>query len=509
MFFFFFPLLFVAAVSSQSPSPPPTSTPAAPAAPTNNCIPLADSVLCPEYKSWLIPSEFLYNNQYYVRSVADFDHLTRLLFLQLDVDSVQTKQKCPAFKFAFQPRYRITLICSLLLNRPEVAKCTPESRRRLVCPDTCYASMQNLQKDVLDNPQICPPADRANASSLCPKISANSSTECVLGVKNEPKTCGFLLPEQNEKACRYCLDVGGKDDCCNELPDDVVQCVKTSGQATFWSNSNTATAVSSNKLLIGVLIIAGLGWLGLMGLVVWYVKSKREQQAYADRVGAASVYSLARMASAPPIATENPTIVYPPPVYSEKSPHTSRPNSSAQKKKLPSPLMTSSDCSSVASSGSALSSLDSPSHASSLNSPASFQNTPALYVVRYSYDPQLPDELGLEEGRTLQVLRIFDDGWAIGLDPDTGREGVFPLACVEPFRVMPPPPPSQPPPVATPPLSSSPKPPPSPPLLSVTDVDASDDGYVHRAPRRASSLVPPENWTTVVTSPVIAPARGK
>lgn len=51
------------------------------------------------------------------------------------------------------------------------------------------------------------------------------------------------------------------------------------------------------------------------------------------------------------------------------------------------------------------------------------------------YLPTLNDELHLEIGDKILVLKRFDDGWASGSKLSTGEEGAFPLICTRPWDV--------------------------------------------------------------------------
>ncbi|KAJ3050076.1 hypothetical protein HK097_008933 [Rhizophlyctis rosea] len=54
--------------------------------------------------------------------------------------------------------------------------------------------------------------------------------------------------------------------------------------------------------------------------------------------------------------------------------------------------------------------------------------------VIHPYNPTLQDELTLVPGTTILLLKAFDDGWALGLQPETGKQGAFPLVCVAPVE---------------------------------------------------------------------------
>ncbi|KAJ3090409.1 E3 ubiquitin-protein ligase sh3rf2 [Quaeritorhiza haematococci] len=56
------------------------------------------------------------------------------------------------------------------------------------------------------------------------------------------------------------------------------------------------------------------------------------------------------------------------------------------------------------------------------------------YKVIHEYSPSLPDELELRKGDDVEVKASFDDGWGKGMNMATGKEGIFPLACVVPLE---------------------------------------------------------------------------
>ncbi|KAJ7875376.1 hypothetical protein B0H14DRAFT_64004 [Mycena olivaceomarginata] len=52
------------------------------------------------------------------------------------------------------------------------------------------------------------------------------------------------------------------------------------------------------------------------------------------------------------------------------------------------------------------------------------------YVVRYEYEPSLPDELWIATGQVLHVLAEYSDGWALCKNRH-GLEGMVPLECLD------------------------------------------------------------------------------
>jgi hypothetical protein len=51
--------------------------------------------------------------------------------------------------------------------------------------------------------------------------------------------------------------------------------------------------------------------------------------------------------------------------------------------------------------------------------------------VFYDFETKIHDELNLRKDEILYVLKRFDDGWCLGLDPATSDIGVFPDICVK------------------------------------------------------------------------------
>jgi hypothetical protein len=62
---------------------------------------------------------------------------------------------------------------------------------------------------------------------------------------------------------------------------------------------------------------------------------------------------------------------------------------------------------------------------------ALIDNDDAMVCV-FEYQSSLLDEIDLEIGDRVRIIQKFDDGWALGLNLNTDKEGAFPFQCVEP-----------------------------------------------------------------------------
>ena len=52
-------------------------------------------------------------------------------------------------------------------------------------------------------------------------------------------------------------------------------------------------------------------------------------------------------------------------------------------------------------------------------------------LVVHAYSSDMDDELDITPGMSVYMVRAFDDGWALGVDPQTGLQGAFPMICVQ------------------------------------------------------------------------------
>ncbi|KAJ3235462.1 hypothetical protein HDU78_005213 [Chytriomyces hyalinus] len=67
----------------------------------------------------------------------------------------------------------------------------------------------------------------------------------------------------------------------------------------------------------------------------------------------------------------------------------------------------------------------------SYNSVASTNsNNKTLFRVVHTYKAALDDEMSIVAGNDVIVLQEFDDGWAKGMEPASGKIGLFPMTCV-------------------------------------------------------------------------------
>lgn len=52
------------------------------------------------------------------------------------------------------------------------------------------------------------------------------------------------------------------------------------------------------------------------------------------------------------------------------------------------------------------------------------------YVIQRSYLAQETDEISINPGNTIQVLKVYDDGWCLVVSLETNVKGVIPADCL-------------------------------------------------------------------------------
>ncbi|KAJ3072997.1 hypothetical protein HDU98_002429 [Podochytrium sp. JEL0797] len=65
-----------------------------------------------------------------------------------------------------------------------------------------------------------------------------------------------------------------------------------------------------------------------------------------------------------------------------------------------------------------------------------------VFIVIKSYEPAFKDELSISIGNLIRIKKIFDDGWALGLNQSTNMQGILPMAfltCINPTSPSAPP----------------------------------------------------------------------
>ncbi|KAJ3370306.1 hypothetical protein HDU91_006306 [Kappamyces sp. JEL0680] len=311
-------------------------------------------------------------------------------------------------------RYQASFMCSFYTNQAIVAGCplppnaqTTQPNGPLLCPIQCNLAFQTLN-NILTNKATCPNGGnfpinvyRDFCSSLQRTIPQNKNT-CNNGTTTDVTFCGF--PDQ-ATALSQCPGIAS-DSCCAAL----LSASQSTESPSSGSNSKIVIIVVAT--IVSVVLVVGV-----------------RASSRVDDYEASSVHK-----EMPPLAA--PQFDY----KTDSKQEFSFQNSQAFETKA------------VAPQDKPKSFLKAPNL--SLASPlppvpesipqdetliplADMPEGTKTMKVLHPYDATLDDELTLVPGTNIYMVRSFDDGWALGVDPRTGDQGAFPLVCAEELQDAP------------------------------------------------------------------------
>ncbi|KAG9288348.1 hypothetical protein G9A89_021379 [Geosiphon pyriformis] len=362
------------------------------------------------------------------------------------------------------PRYTTTLICAEMVRDPQSLPCTLLDNQEFymgklnstsppICESTCQSFNESVQK-IRSNITICnankTKSDKQIFSLCATGETSNDTSRCISGEQNEPLNCGFQ--QDINTFCQYCQESSGtsSDPCCKKA--NLTECQFPDKKNSMNSTSTLpreSAPRSSSSLSGGTLAAIIAGSIGFLTLVVaffiFYRRRKRSdvrndangfRYSPTKQNGSSTDISSSAAELVPNKSTtgknnsfiSNEAITLPPMKlvtdndgYSRRvEPETF--NSTVLASVVPT---TSSMPLSVLLSGGAMA-----SGSELIAEGTYFYEEDHLVIVVYPYAAQLPDELELNQNDEIIVKQAFDDGWAVGVNRNTGKEGAFPLVCV-------------------------------------------------------------------------------
>nr|CAG8489285.1 11411_t:CDS:2 [Entrophospora candida] len=353
------------------------------------CLSLEGSTTCPAFSQYSISSAMFnygsdglnYNWLLGASSIQEFDLLLRDYVNNDYVKSYYIEGlNCTNFDSkSMYVRYTTTMICARLVESVPSRMCPSEKaiERRLICNKTCNSHLSSLIEST-KNSTICPTTSdtptRSERLSLLIDWCADgnytdTSPSCISGELNEQLNCGFQ--QDVNSFCNFCniTTSGNNNQCCQ----------------------NTNTNCPKTNLL--------------------------------------------STSTIPDPPSQSPQITTPP--SQPNPPHLK--SSQIQIEVIIAPILNnynSGDGSSEMMSRFSHSSITPNPSTGGTSSLLNSVSTPfsdigsELVIVVFPYSSRLPDELGLMLNDTIIVNQIFDDGWAVGTNQNTGNKGAFPVVCV-------------------------------------------------------------------------------
>ncbi|CAG8629677.1 4330_t:CDS:2 [Gigaspora rosea] len=415
------------------------------------CLSLNQSTTCPAFSSYSISSQILTSSDLtgqpftWLSGASNVSQFDSLLQSYVNNGYAQWRYKQTLNCSNFTPtsmyaRYTYTMICSELVEFPSSKQCSTGQRVRNICNSTCTSHVSSVLT-IAYNSTICSSPNNSALQSLVnlikwcsnsSNVDSNNAT-CISGDLNEPN-CGF--GQDFNSLCRYCQR---RDSCC--VPSTLSQCNITN-TTTAISNipspspSSTSNSNDNQSSLTQTMLIAIFGSIFgaflLFGVIFCcFIRRSKLRHGGPDSGGGGdigtkgvSMYSTSPFYSKPSSGGgfygTNPESIR----YSDVTSPISPTDTGDRQRQItsnndsgprPIPQRTS-----IISSGS--------------NNNLNVTTEPEIVTVIFPYDAALPDELSISPNDVIEIAQKFDDGWAVGVNRNTRKEGAFPMVCVSSSR---------------------------------------------------------------------------
>ncbi|KAH9276479.1 hypothetical protein BSLG_007954 [Batrachochytrium salamandrivorans] len=416
--------LLVITVQAQGAGTPPSN--GSPASGPPACIALDATTPCgPDYAEYPVlqsqfPSISTFNAAVQ-NNIADLSQVTTSFVDNYGCSSNNVRSMLNVM------RYQVSIQCSMVINDAIVAGCTVPSSRPakgpLLCSAQCTMAGKTTQS-VFQNTTACSASPSASIlqarsglitqySNYCTFASnaIAAGATCTSGATHERDLCGW---RNSTTAIPQC-SANFNDDCCVALV-----------KASTGGGGSSAPSSSQLGLYIGI-AIGGAVFLIIVGLLAVFL-IRRRSQSYGSSKGVdryeqfRTSHRLEEMEVSKP--KSSPAALYSPPTNSLPKVTTNPWQSSAVVAVAVAPAAT------EASSPTPAVQPGSPTNSSPPITMNNLPSTARRTHVLHPYEPTLPDELQLNVGSDIIMVRSFDDGWALGFDPSTSKQGAFPLVCV-------------------------------------------------------------------------------
>jgi hypothetical protein len=276
-------------------------------------------------------------------------------------------------------RYGQTFACHSLIRS---ANCTAIPIEETMCQDTCTTFQQSLQTAFVTE-RYCnlgaPLAILQARQEVINQITRSCRldrlpTTCVMATKEEERSCGFA-PKGSEEAKKWC-QLRPFELCCGSLNIAKLD-TPTAGPDQNGSNppNQQSNQQQLNPVIVPVSVVCGILFFVGVGLLLrhWLLRNQR----------------LAKTSTKPPFVSLHQKIEI----------DIKEPEVATMKRR---------------------------------KSTTDTSNRKSVYtvLVTHEYKAEKEDELDLREGDRILVTCVFADGWAMGINTNDEKTGLFPVVCV-------------------------------------------------------------------------------
>ncbi|KAF9404653.1 hypothetical protein BGZ94_004031 [Podila epigama] len=410
------------------------------------CISLSGSTTCPSFADFSIDTSIVTRLADHGIVLNPFTTLQEFDAAAMNATGFKTSRDCTSYTPSNRIPYQNTLLCTIAVW--EAASVACKSNPPSMCATSCTLYKNGLETMIngtcpsssVSREGLTELAGVCNHSTSGWAALQSNNTNCIDALKNEEATCGMGSPTAR---CNYCEKHRNEPCCAN---------VSTCSFATTITTTTTGTATPSSTTSAGKpqatdggsgLSKAALG--GIIGGSVAFVVLALAACFFCMRRGKRAEgghgkggHHLARQ-----ISNSSGR-------YNISSPKIQEDGFSAS---IPIPMTTlppivpeSNQFSSTA--GPAIAAAGTVAGASVVGAGLGQGSGPGTALVGargsmgegggkqsycqalYPYQASMADELDLTPGDIINVQRVFDDGWAVGVNMNTSNEGAFPVVCV-------------------------------------------------------------------------------
>ncbi|KAF9357379.1 hypothetical protein BGX26_003814 [Mortierella sp. AD094] len=395
------------------------------------CISLVNSKACPSYSSFFVDTSVTKTVSSFSVSMPTFNNLDEFDSAVFNSTGFFTSTDCTGYNSSVRIPYQDTLLCTIVTQDDASNKCKgqPTNITNNMCDSSCTLYQQGLT-DMINT--HCRNATGAlsglkDLTTICSRKDPNSwsglqdtSNTCIDALKNEAAFCGLgslvdkcaFCKTNSTAAC--CSDA---DKRCNSPTLTTASSISTT--ITKPTGSSTAGAGDANppsdsggmpsetrSAIIGGSIGGAILIAAFLILCIGRVRRANAAQKGSglsrQLTNSSSRYNI----SHPKLQEEGFVAAAPIPMTT-----------------LP-PIST--DPSSFGLSAVAAGAGAAAGAAAGRDASGKLSYCQALYP----YQASMADELDLTPGDIVNVQRVFDDGWAVGINMNTSKEGAFPVVCV-------------------------------------------------------------------------------
>ncbi|KAF9931120.1 hypothetical protein FBU30_010740 [Linnemannia zychae] len=408
------------------------------------CVPLTGSTACPDFAKFQVDTSAKAPGGMGLDNIS-FSDLASFDKAVSGTIAFYTSESCTGYNRTQHIRYQNTVTCSVLVRAS--ASCNSQSFPGM-CADTCSSYASSLTSMIT---KVCPndPESKRMATELSSKICtrgesfpylASSDAACMSGAKNEGVFCGF---ESQATMCSFCA-ANATDACCTtnaplcSPTTTATTLVPTSAPSssvlpspTRNTNQDTNDGDKKDGLIAGISTAALGGIIGggvvvillLFAFIVCCIRRKRGNKGgnkvHGSKGGANNLSRNVSTSSSTKYKISSPKL------QEEGFSTGTVPSAPIPMTALPS-LNQPATAAAITAGGAA----NRISKASSVGGAAADAGGKQYCQALYPYQASMADEMDLTPGDIVNVHKVFDDGWAVGVNMNTSNEGAFPVVCV-------------------------------------------------------------------------------